>query len=49
VIGRVGGNHIRVAIDGSVVVDEAVATCEHVWSTAIERYFDAPRQGGAGL
>jgi phosphoribosylformylglycinamidine synthase len=37
VIGRVGGNHIRIAIDGRPVLDEPLAACEQIWSTAIER------------
>jgi phosphoribosylformylglycinamidine synthase II len=37
IIGRVGGNHIRMAIDGRMVIDEPLAACEQIWSTAIER------------
>ena len=41
VIGRVGGNHIRISVDGRVVLDEALALAEQVWSTAIDRYFES--------
>jgi phosphoribosylformylglycinamidine synthase len=40
VIGRVGGDRIRISIDGGVVVDEAVAEAEQIWANAIGRYFD---------
>jgi phosphoribosylformylglycinamidine synthase len=40
VIGRVGGNHIRIAIDGRVVIDESLEAAERIWSTAIGRYFE---------
>jgi phosphoribosylformylglycinamidine synthase II len=36
VIGRVGGNHTRIAIDGRVAIDEPLEACEQIWSTAIE-------------
>jgi phosphoribosylformylglycinamidine synthase subunit PurL len=41
VIGRVGGNQVRLAIDGRVVIDESLAAAEGIYSTAIERYFTA--------
>ncbi len=37
VVGRVGGSHIRIAIDGRAVIDEALEACEQIWSTSIER------------
>jgi len=43
VIGRVGGNRIRIAIDGRAVIDEALESAERIWSSAIERYFE-PRK-----
>ena len=43
VIGRVGGNHIRIAVGGRVAVDEPLTACEQIWSTAIERYFEAKK------
>jgi phosphoribosylformylglycinamidine synthase II len=45
IVGRVGGNHIRLSISGRVVIDEALATAEQTWSRAIERYFDSPSGG----
>jgi phosphoribosylformylglycinamidine synthase II len=43
VIGRVGGNRIRMAIDGRVAIDEPLAAAEDIWSTAIERHFQAKK------
>jgi phosphoribosylformylglycinamidine synthase subunit PurL len=43
VIGRVGGDRIRIAVDGRTVVDEPLVDAEHIWSTAIGRYFDYVR------
>ncbi|MSO45292.1 MAG: phosphoribosylformylglycinamidine synthase subunit PurL [Acidobacteria bacterium] len=40
VIGRVGGERIRLTIDGRIVIDEPLADAEDRWSTAIERYFE---------
>ncbi|MGH9310733.1 MAG: AIR synthase-related protein, partial [Vicinamibacterales bacterium] len=39
VIGRTGGNRIRVAISGTTIVDCPVAEAEQVWATAFERHF----------
>jgi phosphoribosylformylglycinamidine synthase subunit PurL len=43
VIGRVGGDRIRISIEGRAVVDEPLATAEQVWATAIGRYFEGSR------
>jgi phosphoribosylformylglycinamidine synthase subunit PurL len=43
VIGRVGGNRIRIAIDGREVIDEPLADAERVWAGAIEQYFESRR------
>ena len=43
VIGRVGGNHIRISIGGRLAIDEPLAACEQVWSTAIERYLETKK------
>ena len=40
VIGRVGGERIRLTIDGRLVIDEPLVDAEDQWSTAIERYFE---------
>ena len=45
-IGRVGGDRIRVSIDGRGVIDEPVADAERIWAAAIERYFE-PEQAMA--
>jgi phosphoribosylformylglycinamidine synthase subunit PurL len=39
-IGVVGGDRIRVSIDGGQILDEALAAAELIWSTAIENYFE---------
>jgi phosphoribosylformylglycinamidine synthase len=41
VIGRVGGSRIRIAIDGRAAIDEPLADAERIWTTSIERYFEA--------
>jgi phosphoribosylformylglycinamidine synthase len=45
VIGRVGGNHIRISVEGRVVIDEALSVAEQIWSTAIDRYFESTGRG----
>jgi phosphoribosylformylglycinamidine synthase len=39
-IGRVGGDRIRIAVDGVVALDESRADAERLWSTSIEQYFE---------
>jgi phosphoribosylformylglycinamidine synthase len=39
VIGQTGGNLLRIAVAGQVVIDVPVAVAERAWSEAIERYF----------
>jgi phosphoribosylformylglycinamidine synthase II len=36
-IGRVGGDHIRLSVNGMLAVDTAVTSAEHAWATAIEK------------
>ena len=43
VIGHVGGDRIQISIEGRRAIDEPLAAAEHVWGTAIGRYFEAPR------
>ena len=43
VIGRVGGNHIRLSIDGRIAVDESLKVAEQIWSTAIDKYFESKK------
>ncbi|MBI2188883.1 MAG: phosphoribosylformylglycinamidine synthase subunit PurL [Acidobacteria bacterium] len=43
VVGRVGGDRIRVAIDGELAIDESLADAEDLWANAIGRWFDRPR------
>jgi phosphoribosylformylglycinamidine synthase len=38
-IGRTGGRHIRVSINGVSVIDIAVADAELIWNSALERHF----------
>jgi phosphoribosylformylglycinamidine synthase subunit PurL len=40
IIGRVGGDRIRVSIDARMVVDEPLVEAEQIWANAIGRYFD---------
>jgi phosphoribosylformylglycinamidine synthase len=39
VIGQTGGNRIRMAVGGEIVVDVSVDEAERAWSTAIGQYF----------
>jgi phosphoribosylformylglycinamidine synthase len=36
-IGRVGGDNIRVSVNGTVAIDTPVSVAEEAWATAIER------------
>ena len=35
-IGRVGGETIRLSVNGQVAIESKVADAEHAWATAIE-------------
>jgi hypothetical protein len=39
VIGQTGGNRLRMAVGGAIVIDQSVDEAERVWSTAIDRHF----------
>ena len=43
VIGRVGGDRIRIAVAGRVVLDELVTDVEPLWLNAINGYFESKR------
>jgi phosphoribosylformylglycinamidine synthase subunit PurL len=43
VIGRVGGDSIRIAVAGRLVIDEPVAGAERIWADAIGAYFESQR------
>jgi phosphoribosylformylglycinamidine synthase len=43
VIGRVGGDRIRIGIDGRVVIDEPVVGAERIWADTIGAYFESQR------
>jgi hypothetical protein len=43
VIGHVGGQRIRIAIDDNVAIDETLAETEALWANAIGRFLDRPR------
>jgi phosphoribosylformylglycinamidine synthase subunit PurL len=43
VVGRVGGDRLRIAVAGRIVIDESRAGLEEIWSTAIERFFERRR------
>ncbi|MEQ1573602.1 MAG: phosphoribosylformylglycinamidine synthase subunit PurL [Vicinamibacterales bacterium] len=42
-VGLVGGTGIRIAIDGMTAIDTLLVDAERIWSTAIERHFEASR------
>jgi hypothetical protein len=39
VIGRTGGNRLRITVAGEMAIDVSVDEAERVWRAAIERYF----------
>ena len=39
VIGRTGGTHIVISVNGSKAIDIAVSEAEQLWSSALERHF----------
>ena len=43
VIGRVGGDRIRMSVSRRVVLDEALGDAERIWDSTIEHYFDKVR------
>ena len=43
VIGRVGGDRIRIGIDGRRVIDEPVVGAERIWADTIGAYFESQR------
>ena len=38
-IGRTGGTRLRVAVDGDVVIDQAVSEIEETWANGLTQYF----------
>jgi phosphoribosylformylglycinamidine synthase subunit PurL len=42
-IGVVGGDRIRISVDGRRVIDEPRAAAEEIWSTTIDEYFERRR------
>ena len=42
-IGTVGGNRIRISVDGRVSLDEPLADAESIWTNALEQYFERTR------
>ena len=47
-IGRVGGDAIRISVNGHVAIESRVPDAEHAWATAIETKMVGNRQPGAG-
>jgi phosphoribosylformylglycinamidine synthase subunit PurL len=39
VIGQTGGNRLRIAVAGQMVIDQSVDEAERVWSNTIEHFF----------
>ena len=42
-IGRVGGDRIRISVEGRRLIDEPLHEAERIWSTAIDNYFEPTR------
>ncbi|HEY1302860.1 MAG TPA: phosphoribosylformylglycinamidine synthase subunit PurL [Vicinamibacterales bacterium] len=42
-VGVVGGDRIKISVEGRRVLDEPLAAAEQIWSTAIEDYFERRR------
>jgi phosphoribosylformylglycinamidine (FGAM) synthase-like enzyme len=40
VIGQTGGNRLRIAVAGTIEIDQSVDDAERVWASAIDRYFE---------
>ena len=47
-IGRVGGEAIRLSVNGQVAIESPVADAEHAWATAIEKKMAGNRESGTG-
>ena len=45
-IGRVGGDRIRISVNGQLAIDAAVATAETAWATAIENKMHRQKADG---
>ena len=43
VVGRVGGDRVRLTVGGQLAVDEPVEGLQKIWETAIETRFEAQR------
>jgi phosphoribosylformylglycinamidine synthase len=39
VIGQTGGNRLRIAVAGDIVIDQSADEAERVWSTVIDKHF----------
>ena len=39
VVGRTGGNLLRIAVGGHMVIDVTVDEAERAWASALDRYF----------
>ena len=39
VIGQTGGNRLRIAVAGEIVIDQSADEAERVWATAIDKHF----------
>jgi phosphoribosylformylglycinamidine synthase len=42
-IGRVGGDRIRISVDGRLVIDEALTAAERTWSEVLDGWFERNR------
>jgi phosphoribosylformylglycinamidine synthase II len=48
-IGRVGGDHVRISVNGVVAIESPVTAAEHAWATAIENKMVGNREPGSGI
>jgi phosphoribosylformylglycinamidine synthase len=42
-IGTVGGDRLRIGVDGRAVIDEPLGEAERIWSSALDQYFGPAR------
>jgi len=42
-IGTVGGDRIRISVEGRRLIDEPLADAERIWSSVLDRYFGSAR------
>ncbi|MDO8794480.1 MAG: phosphoribosylformylglycinamidine synthase subunit PurL [Vicinamibacterales bacterium] len=48
IVGRTGGDHVKIVVDGRTVLDEPLSEAEQIWASAIGNAFARPRAGAPG-